>query len=229
MNRIALVEDHERMASLICKAFSAAGIEVEVFDRISTARAAAEQIAYSALVVDRGLPDGDGLDLLRQLRSRGILTPCLMLTSRDALHDRIDGLQQGADDYLAKPFSMDELIARVQALLRRPLTLRSLTPEFAGLQILPEQGCMRCGEETISLAPAELQLMLSLVRAEGRTLRRTALEVAGWGLGDAVTPNALDVALHRLRKKLAAINSTLQISNLRGQGYALKELGDDAA
>ena len=102
--------------------------------------------------------------------------------------------------------------------------LQSMTPEFMDLQILPEQGSMKCGAEVISLAPAELQIMLSLVRAKGCTARRTALELAGWGLSDAVTPNALDVVVHRLRKKLAAIDSRLQLVNVRGQGYALSDL-----
>lgn len=221
MNRIALVEDHERMALLISKACLAAGIEVEVFGNISNARAAVRQLTYSALVVDRGLPDGDGLDFVRQLRTNGNLTPCLVLTARDALHDRVEGLERGADDYLAKPFSMEELLARVRALLRRPAVLQSLNPEFVDLQILPERGSMKCGLDVISLAPAELQIMLLLVRAEGRTARRTALELAGWGLSDAVTPNALDVVVHRLRRKLAAIESRLQLINVRGHGYAL--------
>ena len=221
MNRIALVEDHERMALLISKACLAAGIEVEVFGNISSARAAVRQLTYSALVVDRGLPDGDGLDFVRQLRTNGNLTPCLVLTARDALHDRVEGLERGADDYLAKPFSMEELLARVRALLRRPAVLQSLNPEFVDLQILPERGSMKCGLDVISLAPAELQIMLLLVRAEGRTARRTALELAGWGLSDAVTPNALDVVVHRLRRKLAAIESRLQLINVRGHGYAL--------
>lgn len=221
MNRIALVEDHERMALLISKACLAAGIEVEIFGNISNARAAVRQLTYSALVVDRGLPDGDGLDFVRQLRTNGNLTPCLVLTARDALHDRVEGLERGADDYLAKPFSMEELLARVRALLRRPAVLQSLNPEFVDLQILPERGSMKCGLDVISLAPAELQIMLLLVRAEGRTARRTALELAGWGLSDAVTPNALDVVVHRLRRKLAAIESRLQLINVRGHGYAL--------
>jgi DNA-binding response OmpR family regulator len=221
VNRIALVEDHERVAALICKAFEGTGIQVEVFDRIARARAAIEQLSYSALVVDRGLPDGDGLEFVRKLRAGGCLTPCLMLTARDALRDRVEGLEAGADDYLVKPFSMEELVARVRALLRRPAVLHDLAPEYAGLQVMASESSMRCGEESIVLAPAELQIMLTLVKAQGRTVRRTALEAAGWGLSEPVTPNALDVALHRLRKKVAAIGSTVAISNLRGHGYAL--------
>jgi len=223
MNRIAVVEDHERLAALVRKALAGAGIEADVFARIDAAWHALQDTPYAVLVVDRGLPDGDGLTLVRRLREAGRLTPCLMLTARDALHDRVDGLESGADDYLTKPFSMEELVARVRALLRRPAALQSLSPQFGDVQVQPEAGCMVCGDESITLAPAELQIVLGLVHAGGQTVRRTALEAAAWGLAEAVTPNALDVALHRLRKKLQAIGSTLQIVNVRGHGYALRE------
>jgi DNA-binding response OmpR family regulator len=224
MNRIALVEDHQRMAVLLYKALLDAGIETDIFDRMEPASLAARDNAYAVVVIDRGLPDGDGLDLVRRLRAADIRTPCLMLTARDALHDRVEGLESGADDYLTKPFSMDEFVARVRALMRRPPSLQSLTPEFGDILIRPAEGCMTCGTETVTLAPAELQIMVVLIRAEGTTVRRSSLEIAAWGLGDAVTPNALDVAMHRLKRKLVAINSTLQIVNARRYGYALRFL-----
>jgi DNA-binding response OmpR family regulator len=222
MNRIALVEDHERLATLVRKALAGAGIEVDVFDRIASARHAIAETPYGAIVVDRGLPDGDGLALVRRLRADGNVTPCLMLTARDAVHDRVEGLEAGADDYLAKPFSMEELAARVRALLRRPVEMRSLAPSFGDVRLAPDQGTMSCAGETVTLPSAELQIMLCLVKAEGLVVRRATLEAAAWGLTDAVTPNALDVALHRLRKKLLAIDSTLQLLNVRGHGYALR-------
>ena len=223
MNRVVLVEDHARLAALVGKALSAAGIEVDSFERIEPAWHALSEAGYAALIVDRGLPDGDGLDLVRRLRAAGHRLPCLMLTARDALHDRVTGLEAGADDYLAKPFAMEELVARVRALMRRPAELQSLAPVFGDLQLRPEAGCMHCAGESVTLPPAELQIMLSLVRAAGQTVRRTAMERAAWGLDEAVTPNALDVALHRLRKKLPAIGSTLEIVNVRGHGYALRD------
>jgi DNA-binding response OmpR family regulator len=224
MNRIALVEDHQRLSVLLGKALLNAGIETDIFDRMGPASLAARDNAYAVLVIDRGLPDGDGLDLVRQLRAAAIRTPCLMLTARDALHDRVEGLESGADDYLTKPFSMDEFVARVRALMRRPPSLQSLTPEFGDVHVRPAEGCMTCGSEMVTLAPAELQIMIALIRGDGTTVRRSALEVAAWGLSDAVTPNALDVAMHRLKRKLVAINSALQIVNARGYGYALRFL-----
>jgi DNA-binding response OmpR family regulator len=117
---------------------------------------------------------------------------------------------------------MDELVARVRALMRRPAALQTLTPEFNDIQVRPAEGCMTCGPERVTLAPAELQIIVTLIRAGGATVRRSTLEAAGWGLGEAVTPNALDVAIHRLKRKLVAINSALQIVNARGYGYALR-------
>lgn len=223
MNRIALVEDHARLAGMVKEALLAAGIECDVFGRIDDAWSAFRNTSYPVLIVDRGLPDGDGLALVRRLREAGNQLPCLMLTARDAVHDRIEGLESGADDYLAKPFSMEELIARVRALMRRPAHVQSLAPVFGDIQILPESGVLVCGSESVSLAPAELQIMISLVQAGGKTMRRTAIEVAAWGLTGTVTLNALDVAMHRLRKKLQVAGSSVQIVNLRGLGYALSD------
>ncbi|WKB55761.1 response regulator transcription factor [Eleftheria terrae] len=224
MSRVLLVEDHARLAALVAASLSAAGVAVDTLERMALARAALQQHEYAALVLDRGLPDGDGLSLLRELRARGERLPCLMLTARDALHDRVDGLESGADDYLAKPFAMDELVARVRALLRRPATAwQPLSPSFGDVSLRVDAGEIVCGSESILLAAAELQVLLLLVRRGGETVRRAALEAAAWGFAEAVTPSAFDVAMHRLRRKLAAIGSTLEIVNVRGKGYALRQ------
>ncbi|WMD23914.1 response regulator transcription factor (plasmid) [Achromobacter seleniivolatilans] len=222
MNRIALVEDHERLGQLVVRALAAAGIQTDLFARADQAAYAVAHAEYALMIVDRGLPDGDGLDLVKKLRSTGNRLPCLVLTARDALHDRVSGLEAGADDYLPKPFAMQELVARVRALMRRPIQMQSLTATFVDVEIRPESRSMICKTESVTLPATELQIMLTLVRAGGQTVRRTTLEKAAWSFHD-VTPNALDVAIHRIRKKLDAIDSKLQIVNIRGQGYALQE------
>jgi len=226
-NRIAILEDNPRMAVLMCKALAAAGIEADVFERLDSVWSAMTPGLYGVFVIDRSVPDGDGLSLVRRLRADGNATPCLMVTARDAIHDRIEGLESGADDYLPKPFSLEELVARVRALMRRPLILTSLEPVFAGISVHTARGCMNYGTVSTPLAPAELQILLALVQAAGQVVQRSRLETAGWGLGEGVTPNALDVAVHRLRRKILAAGSFTQIVNLRGKGFALQKADNE--
>jgi DNA-binding response OmpR family regulator len=223
MSRVAIVEDHARLAEMVARALAAVGIEADLFRTVSEAAYGVRQADYAVLIVDRGLPDGDGLTFLRTLRAAGQSTPCLMLTARDALHDRVEGLESGADDYVTKPFAMSELVARVRTLMRRPTALTALVESFADLTVDPMLQQMRCGTVSVVLAPAELQIMLCLVQAAGRIVRHAALEHAAWGLGEAVTPNALDVTLHRLRKKLAVLDTRVRLTNARGVGFALEE------
>ncbi|WP_082845616.1 response regulator transcription factor [Paraburkholderia caribensis] len=222
MSRVALIEDHKRLAAMVCQALSSVGIETDLFSTISEAGYGVSRSDYAVLIIDRGLPDGDGLSFLRNLRAAGDATPCLMLTAHDALHDRVDGLESGADDYVAKPFAMSELVARVRTLMRRPPVLAELVLSFAGVTVDPQQRSMHYGGATAALASAELQIMVSLVKAGGRTVRHSTLEHAAWGLGTAVTPNALEVTLHRLRKKLTAIGAAVRLANIRGAGFELQ-------
>jgi len=220
-SRVLIVEDQRALVDLVVQALAGAGIAADTAATTSQAVACVAIVPYAALVLDRGLPDGEGLAWLRRLRADGINLPCLVLTARDALHDRVDGLNAGADDYLAKPFEMDELVARVRALLRRQAQWVPSTPTFGDLTVEPIESRLRTRHATVTLAPAELQLMIALVRAEGRVVRRSTLEAAAWGVTEAVTPNALDVALHRLRRKLALVQSRLELHNTKGVGYAL--------
>ena len=174
------------------------------------------------VVCDYRMPGMDGRQLIEKLKSRPATAnfSAVIMASRTDIDERLSP-QDAADDYLAKPFPMEELVARVRALIRRPAALQELAPNFGDVLLQPQAGSMSCGADTVTLSPSELQVMLALVSAQGQTVRRTKLEHAAWGLAEAVTPNALDVALHRLRRKLLAIGSMVQIVNNRGHGFAI--------
>ncbi|PWC18821.1 response regulator transcription factor [Brenneria corticis] len=224
MPRVALIEDNRRLAEMIGSALSKVGIETDIFASLSQAKYGLVQASYDVLIIDRGLPDGDGLTFLRNYRASGHMTPCLMVTARDALHDRIDGLESGADDYVTKPFAVSELVARVRSLMRRPTETTPLTLAFANMTLDPQDQMLRCDNEAVLLAPTELQIMLALLKARGQIVRHAALEHAAWGVADAVTPNALEVAVYRLRKKMDGAGIMAKIVNIRGVGFALRSL-----
>lgn len=221
MPRVLIVEDHPRMAQAMAIALRAQGIACDTVPSLRQAAAFLETVRYDALILDLGLPDGDGLSLLAQLRALRQSTPCMIVTARDALGDRVSGLENGADDYLTKPFEMAELVARTKALMRRH---QPWTPDeacFADLRVLPQASTLFVGSSSITLSPSELQVLLSLIRHSGQVVRRGSLESAAWGAFSEITPKALDVAILRLRGKLAALQSGVSIVNTKGVGYAL--------
>ncbi|MCZ8124254.1 MAG: response regulator transcription factor [Magnetospirillum sp.] len=227
MPRILLVEDHPRMAETIRALLERNGIACDVVGRRDEAAAALADSSYDAMILDRTLPDGDGLEVLARLRAARASIPCMILTARDALGDRVDGLDAGADDYLTKPFDLEEMLARTRALLRRSQLWTPTEVTFGDMRVVPQSSSVFIANACMTLSQAELQIVLALARNEGRVVRRGTLEAAAWGLSNAVTPKALDVAIHRLRAKLLALRSKVSITNTKGIGYALAVSEDD--
>jgi DNA-binding response OmpR family regulator len=220
--RILLVEDEPEMASVLRTALHKRGILVDHAATLADGARYADAAPYNALVLDRRLPDGDGLALVSDLRAAGNHVPVLMLTARDALDDRIAGLDAGADDYLGKPFAVEELLARLRALLRRPaaalpdvLRISALSFDFTHCEA-------SVAEQRLELPRRELLALETLVRRAGRTVLRAALERAVFGFDAEIQSNALDTHVSRLRKKLSDLGAGVEICSVRGVGYLLR-------
>jgi two-component system response regulator QseB len=178
---------------------------------------------YDLLLLDRMLPQMDGLQVVKRLRAAGRLYPVLFITARDAVEDRISGLDAGADDYLVKPFSTGEMLARVRALCRRPQNIvDSETLVFESLELNPRTGMLLNTNGRIELTSKESRLMELLMRHKGQVLTREVILDRVWGLDDEAAPGNVDTYVHFLRKKLLALGATATIRTLRGIGFCLE-------
>jgi two-component system OmpR family response regulator len=171
------------------------------------------------LVLDIGLPDSDGRDVCQALRARGIATPVLFLTARDAVPDRVSGFHAGGDDYLTKPFALAELLVRVRALVRRPPRPE---PTVAGIVLDPAAHALAHDGVSVALTPTEFRLLAAMAAQPGTVTRRATLVAAGWPDGAIVHDNTLDTYLGRLRRKLRAAGAPEAIETVRGVGYVLR-------
>jgi DNA-binding response OmpR family regulator len=219
--RILLVEDNARLSALIGEALKKNGFAVDAVGIAADAEAAIGSTFYDAMVLDLGLPDRDGMTLLAPARRRSVATPVLVLTARDSSQAIIDGLNSGADDYLCKPFMMEELIARLRALLRRPGQALSALLREGNVELDTVERCVRVDGAGVELSRRELGALELLMRRSGRVISKADMEESLYGYGDEVGSNAVEVLMHRLRKKLAAAASDLEIHTLRGIGYML--------
>lgn len=221
--RLLLVEDSPRLRELVGETIRGAGWRFDAVGSTSEADAALASTRYDLILLDLGLPDGDGLDLLRALRARRDATPVLVLTARGAVDERIAGLDAGADDYLAKPFNNGELLARARALLRRaPLSSHPVL-EAGALRYDPATHEVRCGDEVLALAPRERATLEILMRNVGRVTPKRGLEEKLSEFDGEMSPNAIEVMLSRLRRKLAPYETGTAIETVRGVGYLLRE------
>jgi DNA-binding response OmpR family regulator len=221
--RLLVVEDNVELGELLCS-----GLEAEAFatDYASTAEEAANALRdthYAAIVLDLGLPDRDGTLLLRELRQRRDNTPVLVLTARTDVEDRVKGLQIGADDYLIKPFALEELIARLRALLRRPGEMLGKVLQMNNLAMDTEGRQAYVNERPEALSAQEMALLEVLMRRASRVVPKKYLEDQLFGVMSEVGGNAVEVAVHRLRKKLEAMGAEVEIHTVRGVGYLLSE------
>ena len=230
---ILLIEDEPRLAATIRRGLEEEGYRVDVAADAPSGERAALVRAYDAFVLDRRLPGGDGLDIARRLRSEGREQPILMLTALADVDDRVAGLDAGADDYLAKPFAFEELLARLRALLRRPpMAEHERIVRVGGLTIDAERGRATMegpgGDALLNLRPKEYALLVTLARSVGEALSRAVLADRVWGDAPYVTDNALDVTVSGLRQRLsdareASGASAPGIETVRGVGYRLTE------
>jgi len=221
--RLLIVEDEPRIVEILTAALRKAAFTVDAVATAADAGAALAAIPYDAVVLDLGLPDGDGLDVLAAARTAGKAVPVLVLTARDAVEDRVLGLDAGADDYLVKPFATAELVARIKALLRRPggalgtvLAAGNVTLDTLGRDV-------RVSDASVALSRREIAILEHLMRRLGRVVPRGVLEEKLYGIEEEVDSNAVPVHVHHLRRKLMAGGATAEIHTVRGIGYLLAE------
>ncbi|WP_136248414.1 winged helix-turn-helix domain-containing protein [Halomonas borealis] len=223
--RILLVEDDMPVAAGIEAGLALSNFVIDTVTTCSEAHGALASFDYAAVVLDRRLPDGDGLALLQAWRRAGVATPVLMLTARDAVASRIEGLQGGADDYMIKPFDLDELAARLQALLRRSAGQVDGALRHGSLALDPVARSVTLEGQPVTLVRRELMLLEALMRARGRILSSDQLKDRLYGIDEEVESNALNVHIYQLRRKLGRH----MIETIRGVGYRLASPCVDSA
>jgi two-component system, OmpR family, response regulator len=219
--RLLLVEDEPKMASLLCSGLSDEGLLVDVAVNGREGVWAATEHAYDALIIDVMLPDVDGFDVCRQIRSTDTSTPVLMLTARSAVRDRVAGLDAGADDYLVKPFAFDELLARLRALLRRGPVDRSTVLSVGDLHLDPLGRRVWRGEQEVVLTAQEFSLLQTLARRPGQVLSREQLTHLAWDLAREEHSNIVDVCVRGLRTRVDRPFGRHSVQTVRGVGYRL--------
>jgi len=221
--RILLIEDERKVASFLQRGLGAEHYSVDVAYDGEEGLARLCNGPYDLVILDVMLPQRDGLAVLREARQRGVQTPVLLLTARDTLADKVTGLDQGADDYLTKPFAFEELLARVRALLRRGAAAQPTILAFADLRLDPAARQVTRAGKRIDLTAKEFALLEFFLRNPGRVLSRALIAQHVWGVEFDTFTNVIDVYVKYLRKKIDADFEPKLIHTVRGAGYVLKE------
>ncbi|PRD55561.1 response regulator transcription factor [Phyllobacterium myrsinacearum] len=221
--RILLVEDEEAMALALMKMFAQQGCIMDHVTTIAMGEEALRSNVHDVVLLDRNLPDGDGVTLLRSMRNIGVTTPVIVLSAFNGPLDRITGLDYGADDYIGKPFLSEELMARIRAAIRRSnfyssnvISAGNVKLDLGNLDVIIDGRVM-------PFPRRETLVLKSLLARAGKTVLRQTIEEAVYGYGDEIQSNSLDSHVSRLRKRLMASKANIQIHGIRGIGYLLKE------
>lgn len=217
--RVLIVEDDDILRDGLGVGLRLAGFSPDAVENCADAAAALAAGDFQVMVLDLMLPDGSGLDLLRRLRSKNISLPVLILTARDCLEERVAGLDAGADDYLGKPFDLEELAARLRALLRRNQGRAEGVLQWNGLTLDPARMRGRCGVDEITFSNREFTILHALMERPGIVMAKSALEERLYGWQEDVESNTVEVHVHKLRAKLGPDF----ITTVRGVGYRLAD------
>ena len=223
--RILVVEDDDNIAALLGRELRGLGHTVDAVRYAEDALFAARANDYALMIVDLGLPDGDGLDLVREMRRRSVEAPILMLTARRRVEDRVIGLTSGADDYLVKPFAVPEVRARVTALLRRPSRLRGSRISIANVVVDCDALEAVVDGASLALPRKQFQLLELLARRKNHMTPKRMIEEALYGFDDDVTANSIEAQISKLRRALAGAGAGIAIETRRGIGYRLVGAG----
>lgn len=220
---ILYVEDEAKIASFVCAGLKEQGFVVDYCDNGDEGYLRAMDNEYDVLVLDIMLPGKDGLAILKSLRRSGRNVPVILLTARNELDDRLEGLNLGADDYLAKPFFVEELIARIHAVIRRISGERQNILSLGPLKLDRITRQVTCNQQSVELTTREFNLLEYLMRSPGRVLTRTQILEHVWGYDFNPTTNLVDVCIQRIRKKLERMGGASCIESVRGVGYCFRK------
>ncbi len=220
--KILVVEDEHLISDAVCKIFADAGWFTDAVYDGDDALYYIKEESYDLVLLDVMLPGTDGLTVLRQLRRDGVNTPVLMLTAKNALPDKLSGLNGGADDYMTKPFDAEELLARVRALTRRTGAVVLNELRCGDLTLTLDDGVLHCGDATVRLTKKELEVLAMLMKHPKMTVTKGSLIENVWGIDSEATDNNVEAYISFLRRKLKFVGSAAQIKNAQGLGYRLE-------
>lgn len=219
--RVLLIEDDATLSKALVETLSRRGLTVDLAGSGEEAEAYLHAVDYTAVLLDLGLPDGDGLAILHRMRARGDTRPVLVLTARGSIDARITGLNEGADEYMVKPFDVDELYARLLAILRRQGGYLGRLLSCGDLQFSVDTRVAYVGSVALSLSTRETELLELLLRRVGKVVRKRTVEDQLFGLDGELGSNAVEVYVHRLRKRLEDGRTGVKIETVRGVGYVI--------